>query len=51
VTPQMLEKLSKGFHCYMDSLSGDVFSYNKDKIEWYPLGNVGLHYSRAEASI
>lgn len=35
----------------MDNLSGDLFSYNHDKQEWYPLGNAGLHDSRAEASI
>ena len=51
VAPDMLEKLAKGYHCYMDNLSGDIFSYNSCKQEWFPLGNTGLHYSRAEASI
>jgi len=35
----------------MDNLSGDIFTYDKEKFEWNPIGNVGLHYSRAEASI
>ena len=28
VKPEVLEKLSKGYHCYMDNLSGDLYSYN-----------------------
>lgn len=51
VKPDVLDKLTQNYHCYMDNLSGDVFSYNKDKCEWFPLGNTGLHDSRAEASI
>jgi hypothetical protein len=51
VSPEVLRKLSKGYHVYQDNLSGDIFTYDKEKIEWQPIGNVGLHYSRAEASI
>jgi hypothetical protein len=51
IKPEMLEVLTQGYHCYMDSLTGDMFSYNKEKCEWFPMGNTGLHDSRAESSI
>ena len=51
VQPNMLDKLVKGFHMFLDNLSGDIFTYDKEKQEWQPYGNVGLHYSRDEASI
>ena len=51
VQPEMLDQLKKGFHCFMDNLSGDILSYDKDKQEWFSIGNIGLHYSRAEASL
>jgi hypothetical protein len=47
----MLDKLKKGFHCFMDNLSGDILSYDKETQEWYSMGNIGLHDSRAEASL
>ena len=31
---------------FLDSLTGDLFSYNKDKQEWKPYGNTGLHWAR-----
>ena len=49
--PEMLDKLKKGFHCFMDNLSGDILSYDKETQEWYSMGNIGLHDSRAEASL
>lgn len=51
VSPDMLDKLVEGYHVFLDSLSGDVFTYDKSKQEWKPIGNTGLHYSRAEATI
>ena len=51
VTPEKLERLAKGYHMFMDNLSGDLFTYDKEKLEWQPVGNVGMHYFRAEASI
>ena len=38
-------------HVFLDSLSGDYYTYNKDNQEWRPEGNTGLHYARAEASL
>ena len=32
---------------FLDYLTGDFYSYCKEKKEWQPKGNVGLHYSRA----
>lgn len=51
VSPEMLDKLVEGYHVFLDCLSGDIFTYCKEKMEWKPYGNTGLHYSRAEASI
>jgi hypothetical protein len=36
---------------FLDNLSGDFYGYNHDTEEWEPKGNVGLHASRAEASL
>lgn len=47
----MLPKLQKGYHAFLDNLSGDVYTFDAEKLEWQPFGNTGLHYSRAEASI
>ena len=47
----MLDFLHKDYHVFLDNLTGDIFGYNKDKMQWHPIGNVGLHDSRAEASI
>ena len=43
-------KAIKSNHVYLDNLTGDYYSYSAEKEEWKPLGNVGLHYSRAMAS-
>ena len=32
-------------------MAGDIFDYDQEKSQWQPLGNVGLHHSRSEASI
>jgi len=48
---EMLEKLISGFHVFLDNLSGDLYAYDAEKQSWQPMGNLGLHYSRAEASI
>jgi hypothetical protein len=34
----------------LDKLTGDYYSFNKQDKQWIPKGNVGLHYSYAEAS-
>ena len=49
--PKTLNKLQKGYHVFLDNLSGDYYGYDLDKEEWHPVGNVGLHHSRAEASL
>lgn len=51
VKTDMLDSLTKGFHVFMDQLSGDLLTYDNEKLEWQPIGNCGLHYSRAEASL
>ena len=51
VKPDMLPRLKKGYHVFLDNLSGDFYSYDHDKLEWFPEGNVGLHNHRIEASI
>jgi hypothetical protein len=28
VAPEVLPKIQRGYHCYMDNLSGDIYSYN-----------------------
>jgi hypothetical protein len=48
--PDKLSQLSPN-HVYLDDLSGDYYSFDKFSSQWKPLGNFGLHYSRAEASI
>ncbi|CDW75232.1 UNKNOWN [Stylonychia lemnae] len=35
---------------FLDNLTGDYYQYEREKNEWKPVGNVGLHYSRAMAS-
>ena len=35
----------------MDYLTGDFYSYNQQSNEWKPIGNTGLHYSRAMTSL
>ena len=47
----MLELLHKDFHVFLDNLTGDIFGYNKEVMEWQPVGNVGLHHSRTESSM
>ena len=51
VHPSILNQLTENYHVFLDSLSGDVFTYAKESQEWKPIGNTGLHHSRAEASI
>ena len=36
---------------FLDSLTGDHFSYNYEMKKWLPTGNVGLHDSRANETI
>lgn len=36
---------------FLDNLTGDYYSYDIKTNEWKPNGNVGLHYSRACASL
>lgn len=48
--PSKLEQLSP-CHVYLDDLSGDFYCYDRFAGTWKPMGNFGLHNSRAEASI
>lgn len=36
---------------FLDNLTGDYYIYDRDLKTWKPHGNVGLHYSRAMASL
>eukprot|EP00347_Sterkiella_histriomuscorum_P012234 403369376 len=36
---------------FLDNLTGDYYIYDQQKNIWNPKGNVGLHYSRAMASL
>ncbi len=36
---------------FLDNLTGDYYVYDKERNEWKPNGNVGIHYSRAMASL
>jgi hypothetical protein len=43
--------LIKNFHVFLENLSGDIFTYDKEKKAWIPIGNIGLHNYKAKASI
>lgn len=32
---------------FLDNETGDVYSFKRDQEMWFPVGNVGLHYSKA----
>jgi len=51
VKPDMLPRLQSDFHMFLDNLTGDLFNYNDNSQAWQPYGNIGLHWSRAEATI
>ena len=34
VEPSLLEKLKKGYHVFLDNLSGDVFTYQEKSQSW-----------------
>jgi len=34
VPADMLQKLKKDYHLFLDNLNGDLFCYNKDKEMW-----------------
>lgn len=36
---------------FLDNLTGDFYVYDREHNEWKPKGNVGIHYSRAMASL
>ena len=36
---------------FLDNLTGDFYMFDHERNEWKPSGNVGLHYSRATASL
>jgi hypothetical protein len=38
---------SRFINVYLDNLTGDYYQFEPKTLEWKPLGNVGLHYSRA----
>ncbi len=50
VEAKTLEQLKKQ-DVYLDNLTGDYYHYDKKQNQWVPIGNVGLHYSRAMASL
>lgn len=43
VNAKMLPTLEK-HQVYLDNLTGDYYSYDKNTNEWKPSGNVGIHY-------
>ena len=34
VEPRMLHRLQKGYHVFLDNLTGDYYGYNDDVYEW-----------------
>ena len=46
----MLPGLKKN-QVFLDNLTGDFYVYDQSHKEWKPTGNVGMHYSRAMATI
>lgn len=32
---------------FLDNSTGDYYSFKKDQGMWVPIGNIGLHYSKA----
>ncbi len=50
VSAKLLPSLQK-YQVFLDNLTGDYYTYVHGKSEWIPSGNVGLHYSRAMASL
>jgi hypothetical protein len=50
VNARILPQLQKN-QVFLDNLTGDYYSYDHEKNEWKPSGNMGLHYSRAMASL
>lgn len=36
---------------FLDRITGDYFSFNNEINQWVPMGNVGIHYSRAVEAI
>jgi hypothetical protein len=49
VDARVLPSLEK-HEVFLDNLTGDYYSYDHEKNEWKPSGNVGLHYSRATST-
>lgn len=47
VQPSLLKNLVPNYHVFLDNNSGDIYSYNENSLEWKPIGNVGVHDSRA----
>lgn len=48
---EKLKTLDSKNHVYLDELNGDYYGYDAKQKSWIPQGNVGLHYSKAEATI
>ena len=48
---EKLKELNSKKHIFLDNLSGDYYGYDHKQRSWIPLGNFGLHFSRAEASL
>ena len=40
-----------GYHTFLDDLTGDFYSFDPSAQEWKPVGNTGLHWENAAASI
>lgn len=32
---------------FLDSISGDIYNFDQNTLEWKPFGNVGLHYDKS----
>ena len=48
---EKLKKLKPAYHTFLEDLTGDYYSFDPEKSEWVPKGNVGMHRANAEASI
>lgn len=49
--PQSIIHGLKKYEVFLDNLTGDYYIYDHPHKEWKPTGNVGLHYSKAMATI
>jgi hypothetical protein len=51
ISNEKLLNLNHAYHTFLEDLTGDYYSFDPEKSEWEPIGNVGMHRVNAEASI